>query len=307
MPAPRVLWWAWWLTSCLESGVHELTPLDPEVLAGRYRALSNSLHLVILVFGDAGRGGETQARVARGMARACAERGCDLALELGDNIYPAGVSGVDDPQFAAKFEEPYRQLGDLDFWLVLGNHDWRGDAQAEIDYTLHSDRWLMPATDYTVLGLPAWLTLVAFDSTMVIDSPALANPHFARTRARLCAGDGLRVLFAHHPAYANGLHGGDATINAFAHALARDCGPSVLLSGHDHDLELVRAGDLVQVVSGAAAVPRPVESRLSGTEFAAGEAGFALVTATPGTLRVAFFNADGELLYETTALHESGL
>jgi hypothetical protein len=95
--------------------------------------------LKILVFGDSGTGDEIQFKVSLAMKDFCASHGCHLALMLGDNIHPAGVTSVNDPQFIEKFEKPYTGLN-IPIFAILGEHDWgrKGDMynwQAQIDYT----------------------------------------------------------------------------------------------------------------------------------------------------------------------------
>src|SRR5690349_21656897 len=77
----------------------------------------------LLALGDAGKGNEGQRRVAVGAARACAARGCDLAVLLGDNLYPRGMESSDDPRISERTVEMYADLG-VPLYLVLGNHDY---------------------------------------------------------------------------------------------------------------------------------------------------------------------------------------
>ncbi|MBL7251593.1 metallophosphoesterase [Alloalcanivorax marinus] len=118
--------------------------------------------LRFIAVGDTGSGGQGQYQVAAAMEAVVAERGCDLVLLTGDNIYEAGVTAVDDPQFLEKFEYPYQNL-DLPFFLCLGNHDCastvfgggsdnqRGDYQVMYHYSRdrYSNKWHMPARFYS--------------------------------------------------------------------------------------------------------------------------------------------------------------
>ena len=85
----------------------------------------------------------SQKMVAIGMKRRCATSGCDLAIMLGDNFYDSGVYSVFDDKFEDYFEEPYASL-DIPFYAALGNHDTRGNVQAQIDYMRRSEYWKMP-------------------------------------------------------------------------------------------------------------------------------------------------------------------
>ncbi len=69
--------------------------------------------------------------VAAAMTSHCRQQGCDLALMMGDNIYPAGADGsaADARRFEAILDQPFRPLlaSDDDFriYAMLGNHDWQ--------------------------------------------------------------------------------------------------------------------------------------------------------------------------------------
>ncbi len=79
-----------------------------------------------VAFGDAGQasqgGPAAQKAVGDAMAAVCAARGCDFALEFGDNFYLSGVTSLSDAQWQTKFEQPYENLK-LPVFATLGNHD----------------------------------------------------------------------------------------------------------------------------------------------------------------------------------------
>jgi hypothetical protein len=57
---------------------------------------------------------------------------------------------VSDEQWKTKFEDMYRQPSpQVPFYGVLGNHDYRSNPQARVDYTATSTRWRMPDRYYT--------------------------------------------------------------------------------------------------------------------------------------------------------------
>jgi hypothetical protein len=63
--------------------------------------------------------------------------------------YLSDWHSTDDPQFASKFEKPYRELG-IPLFAILGEHDWGRkekmcNRQAQIDDTKHSSLWPMPS------------------------------------------------------------------------------------------------------------------------------------------------------------------
>ena len=96
----------------------------------------------IVCVGDFGKGNEDQLKVAVLIKKITGEKDVKLVLGLGDNIYPDGVKSVKDKKFKLQFEEMYKKLPkSLEFFNVLGNHDYRGNCNAQIEYTKKSNRW----------------------------------------------------------------------------------------------------------------------------------------------------------------------
>jgi tartrate-resistant acid phosphatase type 5 len=272
--------------------------------------------VTFLILGDPGRGNDHQYRVGRLMRDACAKRTsagrCDFALITGDLIYNNGVSGVDDPRFASKFERPFEPLGDLPFWVVPGNHDWHraGSVQAQIDYTAKSPRWRMPANHYAVPSLPGWLHIYGLDTTVIEDTRHSAHREgrLAETRKQLeaakqdlCGKPGWRVLLGHHPVYSSGQHARSRGPRGQSPEMAehllggviQPCAVQVYFAGHDHHQEHVRAAGFDQFVQGSAAEVRRDIVRVAlpdvQTVFAEPLYGFALATATPRSMRIELY------------------
>lgn len=115
-------------------------------------------------FGDAGQatgaGPAAQTAVGNAMAKVCQDRGCNFALEFGDNFYLSGVTSTTDSQWATKFENPYANLN-IPVFATLGNHDNSlgpgegGDnSKGDVQVAYHSaaenlnKKWNMPARYY---------------------------------------------------------------------------------------------------------------------------------------------------------------
>ena len=296
------------LTGPKLSGLHLETPpvLDEGLESADHRDRDR---LRFLVAGDAGTGGgqgSDQARVGKLMFETCeALGGCDFALMTGDNIYPSGVTGEDDPQFRRKFEEPYRAFGRFDFWMVTGNHDWyrRGSAAAQVRYSRRSERWRMPALDYAVPLLPSWISIYGLDTTLL--DLGRDSGQVERARRALCDSSGWRLAFGHHGVYTVGRHGDrSGTIpeleRALLEPLIRRCELHVYFVGHDHLQAHVTAPDFEQIVQGAGG--RFLHSEHERAERPAGvdvlaarddDFGFAIVEASPDALEVRFYDLGG--------------
>src|ERR1700692_2120748 len=107
-----------------------------------------------LVVGDWGRQGTNHQRdVAVQMGKAAAALGSRCVVSVGDNFYEDGVASTADPQWHSSFEEIYAAPSlQIPWYVALGNHDYRGVPQAQIDYAKSSMRWRMPSRYYKVSG-----------------------------------------------------------------------------------------------------------------------------------------------------------
>ena len=107
--------------------------------------------LSFFVLGDWGRNVDfNQQQVADRMAETAYKVEPEFFISTGDNFYSNGVASVNDPMWQTSFENVYYHGTLFEYWyVVLGNHDYRGNPQAEIDYTGVSQRWKMPSRYYS--------------------------------------------------------------------------------------------------------------------------------------------------------------
>jgi tartrate-resistant acid phosphatase type 5 len=107
-----------------------------------------------LVVGDWGRDGNAhQHEVAVQMGRAAHSLASQYVFSVGDNFYEDGVQSTSDPLWRSSFEAIYSAPSlQVPWYVALGNHDYRGSPQAQIDYATISQRWRMPSRYYKVSG-----------------------------------------------------------------------------------------------------------------------------------------------------------
>ncbi|KAI9074087.1 hypothetical protein K1719_043932 [Acacia pycnantha] len=102
--------------------------------------------LSFLVVGDWGRKGSyNQTFVAHQMGIVGEKLDIDFVISTGDNFYEDGLTGVDDPAFYDSFANIYTAPSlNKPWYSVLGNHDYRGDVEAQLSPVLgHKDwRWI---------------------------------------------------------------------------------------------------------------------------------------------------------------------
>ncbi|MCI0693293.1 tartrate-resistant acid phosphatase type 5 family protein [candidate division KSB1 bacterium] len=262
-------------------------------------------YLQFIAVGDFGTGGTGQRAVAFGMAEKARVDPVELVLLLGDNFYEDGVESVYDKQFQAKFEDMYNQPSlQVPFDAVLGNHDYRGNAEAQVEYTGLSKRWKMPARYYTFTHQVDDSTNVQF---FALDTNPIAagDPQAAeqitwlkseleKSRAR------WKIVFGHHPLYSGGYHGDDPETRALRAALESiiESKIDLYLSGHDHDQQLIKPANkhVYYLISGTGSQCRDVEWK-EDTIYASTNLGFAWFRLSRRELLVEFLTATGKSEY----------
>jgi len=242
--------------------------------------------LNFIIMGDSGTGTDAQYRTAAGMKQVCDQKGCDMALGLGDNIYELGPWSVQDAQFQDKFEKPFANM-DVPFFMVLGNHDTSGlipgdgsvnyRGSHEVEYTKHSGKWKMPARYYTIEDSAAGAMFLGYDSNQTNayvvpfwEPYWLPNGSYTDTQ-KMWIDKELkenedkfwRFAFAHHPFRTNGHHGDDTLVQGsgpYDDLMQKHICNQVdfILAGHEHALEILAptegdCGRTRHLVSGAAA------------------------------------------------------
>jgi tartrate-resistant acid phosphatase type 5 len=272
--------------------------------------------LSFLVVGDWGRyGSPPQRAVAAQMAQSAETLGAKFFVSTGDNFYPNGVASVDDPQWQQSFEQVYSDFAlHNDWYVVLGNHDYHGNPQAEVDYTHRSQRWHMPARYYTVIKHIDKATDAQFffiDTTPFIaeykktpDQYALTGQDtsaqltwleqtLAQSKAR------WKFVVGHHHIYSGGKRGTQQELERSIVPLMKKYGVQAYINGHEHDLQVIQhpGAKTTYLVSGTGSEHRPT-GNTEGTLFSLSACGFMALSLTPDHLRVQVIDDSGAMRFE---------
>lgn len=283
---------------------------DPAVAPPIQVADPDRVRLVAL--GDVGEDSATQRHVRDAVGRVCAERGCDFAVMLGDNLYPRGLEAPDDPRMSEIVGDIYAPLK-LPIYLVLGNHDYgsmldRQKAAWQVAWAARTPGFEMPAPTWTAQAGPVGLW--GLDSTEVFWAGGEPQAAWIDQTVRASSAR-WRVALAHHPLRSNGKHGNAGSYEGLPGVPIADgaaleklyterlCGRfDLLLTGHDHNLQWIEHCGLTQIVSGAASKVTPRVDRGNRTVFEHDGPGFAWIQLDPDHATIAFHGADGALLFE---------
>ena len=273
--------------------------------------------LKFIVFGDWGRNGEPdQAEVAAQMARAAQDLPAKFIISVGDNFYEDGVASVDDPQWQTSFENVYAAPSlQVPWHVILGNHDYRGSCQAQLDYGKTHPRWNLPARYFQQTHrLPDGTTA---DFFYLDTSPILAEyQHDVRMGPQIRAQDvpaqlawfknalaastaPWKIVIGHHPIYSGGFHSDTAEMKQHILPLLHEHKVQAYFNGHDHDLQHLVQGDLNLFCSGAGSQVR-FTFATPYTKFALTTPGFTTVNLAASQMEVRMIDNHGHLLYAVT-------
>lgn len=284
--------------------------------------LDDSLNFIVM--GDFGRNGQYfQKEVAEQMGKAAMTLESEFTVVVGDNFYPNGVQSTTDHQWISSFENIYTNHGLYENWYVaLGNHDYRGNIQAQIDYSKISRRWKMPSNYYSKtfeLEDGNKVLMVVMDTNPFIDSyhkkgsdmyeNIIAQDTIAQKKwlaETLNASDKSikwKIVVGHHPLYSGGKRKESADTRSFENKFAGlfdQYKVDAYLCGHEHDLQVIKPKGrfTTQFLSGAGCEVRPTGKR-EGTLYAFSEPGFMAFSITNKKLLVQAVNEKGKIIFTT--------
>lgn len=280
--------------------------------------------LKLLFIGDWGRQGcAGQRRVAAGMASLAARWSCDAVVTTGDNFYDDGVLSVEDDHWALSFRNVYSTASlAVPWYACLGNHDYRGDPEAQLRYARRDRRWRLPGRHYArLLPIDAehTLHLIVLDTTPFVeacwtgDTGCEPRPSVAARAAQLHWLDATlesstarwKIVVGHHPVLSGSpYHGSTAELEDLLRPRLERYAVQAYVCGHEHDLQHLEAGGVHFLVSGAAAEWRPT-GELPQTRFACPGLGFLSAELGRAELVFRFHDDSGAVIYETRQAHSA--
>lgn len=267
-----------------------------------------------LVVGDWGRDGRYhQTDVASMMNTDAKTLDADFIVSTGDNFYQFGVDSVSDPQFKTSFEDIYTGPALQKKWfIVLGNHDYMGNVQAEIDYSRISKRWTLPGRYYSEtiplkggrrsIGLfftdtsplmPDYYKEQKYRNVIGQDSAAQLNwlaQKLASSKAR------WKIVFGHHPVYSDLGYDVPASFRKDYVRLFKKYHVDAYICGHEHNLEYLHPGGHTRYFISGAGSQVEATSNAKYTKFAREISGFLAVSLTDHEMLVRMIDYHGNVL-----------
>ncbi|MEG2855029.1 metallophosphoesterase [Bacteroides sp.] len=266
---------------------------------------------------DLGRNGYyDQKPIAELMGTMGEEIGPEFVIAAGDVHHFEGVRSIHDPLWMTNFELVYSHPElMIDWFPVLGNHEYRGNTQAVIDYTNVSRRWTMPARYYTRAFEEKGITVrvVWLDTAPLIDkyrNDTATYPDAYREDMNLqlawadsvlaAAKEDWVIVVGHHPIYAETPKDASerSDLQARLDPVLKKHNVDMYICGHIHNFQHIRqAGSKIDyIVNSSASLSRKVKA-IKGTEFCSPEPGFSVCSADKKELNLRMIDKKGNILY----------
>lgn len=271
------------------------------------------------VANDLGRNGYyDQKPIAELMGRMAETVGIECVAAPGDVHHFEGVRSTQDPLWMTNYELIYSHPElMLDWFPTCGNHEYRGNTQAVVDYSGVSARWNMPAKYYTKVLEDDGVTvrLVFIDTTPLIDKyrkdtekyPDAGKEDMDKQLAWLDqtlaqANEDWVIVLGHHPVYAytNKSDKERADMQKRLNPiLLKHKNVAMYICGHIHNFQHIRkpGTNIDYVVNTSGSLSRENVQPVDGTQFCSGVSGFSLVCADKQTLSLHLIDKDGKVVY----------
>lgn len=252
------------------------------------------------------------------MGRMAETVGIECVAAIGDVHHFEGVASTQDPLWMTNYELIYSHPElMLDWYPICGNHEYRGNTQAVLDYAKVSRRWMMPAKYYTkvIEDDDVTVRLVFVDTTPMIDKyrkdtgkyPDAGKEDIQKQLAWLDqtladAKEDWVIVLGHHPIYAdtdkNDTERTDMQ-NRLNAVLLKHPNVAMYICGHIHNFQHIRKPgcNIDYVVNTSGSLSRPNVNKIDGTQFCSGVSGFSLVSADKQTLDLYLIDKEGKVVY----------
>lgn len=271
-----------------------------------------------IIANDLGRNGYYEQKpIAAQMGYFAENIDIEFIAAAGDVHHFEGVASTNDPLWMTNYELIYDHPElMIDWFAIAGNHEYRGNTQAVLDYAKVSRRWNAPAKYYTQVikaGDGAACRLVFIDTSPLI-SKYRKNPqkypdaYKQDAEKQLAWIDSVltnapekwKIVIGHHPVYAyTPKEESERTdMQACLAPILEKSGTDIYFCGHIHNFQHIKPKDsqVEYVVNSSASLSRKVKTT-EDTRFCSPEAGFTLCSLTDDEFIFFFINGKGETIY----------
>lgn len=267
---------------------------------------------------DLGRNGYyDQKTIAELMGQMAETVDIECVVAAGDVHHFEGVRSVNDPLWMTNYELIYSHPELMIPWYpILGNHEYRGNSQAVLDYGKVSARWDIENRYYTkvIEDDDVTVRLVMVDTAPMIDKyredtekyPDACKQDLNKQLAWIDsvltnAKEDWVLVVGHHPIYAETSKSNSERADLqkrLDSILRKHNNVAMYLCGHIHNFQHIRVkgSNIDYVVNSSGSLSRDVKP-IEGTKFCSGEEGFSLITADKKEIDLHMINKEGKVIY----------
>ena len=291
--------------------------IQSEEIQKGWKSLKGSVNLYIA--NDLGRNGYyDQKTIADLMGEMAEDVGPEAILAIGDVHHFNGVASVNDPLWRTNFEDIYSHPElMIDWFPVLGNHEYRGNTQAVMDYGKVSRRWMSGERYYTRTFVKKGVSVrvVFLDTTPLIGRYQKETEKYPDACKQDAEGqlkwlektlseatEDWVIVVGHHPIYAETSKNQEERDDMQARLLPilkSHKNVALYVCGHIHNFQHIKiqGDDIDYVVNSAGSLARKVK-QTEGTVFCSPEPGFSVLSATKAALSLFMIDKKGKVLHE---------
>lgn len=272
----------------------------------------------IIVANDLGRNGYYEQKpIAERMGEWAEKAGVEFVASIGDVHHFNGVISTQDPLWMTNYELIYAHPElMIDWFSLLGNHEYRGNTQAVLDYKNVSRRWVMPDRYYTLTREAddgSTIRYVFVDTTPLIDkyrddSEGYPDAVKQNINKQLAFVDSVltvsketwTVVMGHHPIYSETPKNlSERTdLQKRLDPILKKHKVDFYINGHIHNFQHIKTkqSPIHYFTNSSASLSRKVKDT-EGTQFKSDKAGFSILSANKSRLAIYFIDGKGDCIY----------
>ncbi|XP_057748588.1 purple acid phosphatase 17-like [Arachis stenosperma] len=259
------------------------------------------------------------------MGKAADKLEIDFVVSTGDNFYDDGLTSHHDPAFQQSFTNIYTAKSlQTQWYTVLGNHDYRGDAMAQLSPFLREvdSRWLC---------LRSFIVHSELVEIFFVDTTPFVQEYFTEPEGHTYDWRGInppksyisnllkdleqalsistakwKIVVGHHAISSVGHHGDTPELRKQLLPLLQANDVDFYMNGHDHCLEHISDTEspIQFLTSGAGSKAwrgDVKETHKRGVNFFYDGQGFMSVKLTQTDADIEFYDVYGEILHRFTS------
>jgi tartrate-resistant acid phosphatase type 5 len=268
--------------------------------------------------------------IRRQMGKIGKQLDVNFIISTGDNFYDSGLEDVHDKLFTKSFSDIYQAPSLQRMWYaVLGNHDYRGNPEAQVDKYLTSrdSRWFC---DYT-WSLRVDLGRFCNDMSSSVEfffidtnpfeedywtpnsehykwtrktprNLVLANQLKNLTEALEASTATWKLVVGHHTMFSYGPHGNTPELVEKILPILKANKVDMYINGHDHTLQHIKRADsdihFVTSGGGSKAWKGEFDAFRPDAQLFYDGQGFTSISVTPTALLVNYYDITGTIIHQ---------